>query len=105
MHSTTRIMPGQKWKEFDDLTLAMRRYHELKSCPVVYYPHMQHLQAVYIEYSPRAGSVCHVAQEIGLRTERIESFHSHIGELATASCCSEYPPWACSCDFFIYYLT
>ena len=86
-HAVARIRLCRKWGGFETLSTSMRRYREIRSRPVVYYPHLLDVRVVFVEFSPIPFSFLHFVTEMGIRNGRIDPFRSYFGSLAAAECC------------------
>ena len=85
-----RIRLGRKWYDFGAATMSLQQYPELKVSPTVYYSPLNELSAVFSELNPRSLPMCHFANEMGLRIERLDPAHSEVSNLESASGCLEY---------------
>ena len=68
----------------------IRHYPYITRCHSVHYASLSNLSDVFFEFNHRICSMCRLANEMGLRTERAGAFHSHIGQLASSAGCTEF---------------
>ena len=85
-----RIRLWASREEFVQLTASLQKNPNIRpSCPV-HYRGLPALKSIFAEFNPMIFTMCQFTQELCMRSQRIDDFHSTIGKLASNAGSLEY---------------